>query len=40
MNATESAVTAITTPSSSLLTDQSVAKQLLFGYVLEENLFP
>ena len=40
MNATESAVTAITTPSSSLLTDQSVAKQLLFGNVLEENLFP
>jgi alkylation response protein AidB-like acyl-CoA dehydrogenase len=25
---------------STLLTDQSVAKQLLFGHVLEENLFP
>ena len=39
MNATESAVSS-DTASSGLLPEQSVAKQLLFGTVLEQNLFP
>lgn len=39
MSTLETAVAADTGPAG-LLTDQSVAKQLLFGHVLEENLFP
>ena len=39
MNSTENSMHTATTPSK-LLTDLSVAKQLLFGNVLEENLFP
>jgi alkylation response protein AidB-like acyl-CoA dehydrogenase len=39
MNATESTVSSSAAPSR-LLPDQSVAKQLLFGTVLEQNLFP
>ena len=39
MNSTENSMHTATTPSN-LLTDLSVAKQLLFGNVLEENLFP
>jgi len=39
VNSTENSMHTATTPSN-LLTDLSVAKQLLFGNVLEENLFP
>ena len=39
MNTIESAVST-DAKASGPLTDQSVAKQLLFGNVLEENLFP